>query len=142
MSFVLDACVALLWLAPATNPVGASYAERVLHAIRHGAKILAPNLFALEVANVAAKLESKGIIREADALRYFSLLGQLGIRYVETLPSAAFGQILHLAKQHRLSAYDAAYLHLAVTQGIGIATLDSDLSRAAEAMGVDIARWA
>lgn len=140
MSFVLDASVALLWLAPATNPDGATYAENILHAIRDGEEIFAPNLFALQVANVAAKLESKGIIREADALRYLSLLDQLGIRYVETLPSAAFGQILHLARRHQLSAYDAAYLYLALTQGIGIATLDADLTRAAKEAAIEVAK--
>jgi predicted nucleic acid-binding protein len=40
-------------------------------------------------------------------------------------------QILPLARTHRLSAYDAAYLELAIRERLPLATLDDDLRRAA-----------
>jgi predicted nucleic acid-binding protein len=46
--------------------------------------------------------------------------------------------IHRLGRSHGLSAYDAAYLELAVRHGIPIATLDADLRGAAEAEGVGI----
>ena len=57
------------------------------------------------------------------------------------LPSAegAFQQILSMARQHHLSAYDASYLELAVRQGLPLATLDNDLRNAAVAVGIKIA---
>jgi predicted nucleic acid-binding protein len=43
-----------------------------------------------------------------------------------------------LARNHRLSVYDAAYLELAQREGIPLATLDADLQKAAAAAGVGL----
>jgi predicted nucleic acid-binding protein len=45
-------------------------------------------------------------------------------------------QILPLARAYRLSAYDAAYLELAIREGLPLATLDDDLRHAAAGAGV------
>ena len=45
-------------------------------------------------------------------------------------------QILPLARRHSLSAYDAAYLELAIREGLPLATLDNDLRIAASIAGV------
>lgn len=47
---------------------------------------------------------------------------------------------LRLAREHRLSVYDALYLELAVRQKRELATLDTALQRAAESEGVGICR--
>jgi predicted nucleic acid-binding protein len=44
--------------------------------------------------------------------------------------------VLSLARAHRLSAYDAAYLELALRRGLPLATLDDKLRAAASALGV------
>ena len=44
--------------------------------------------------------------------------------------------VLRLARAHRLSVYDAAYLELAQREGLPLATLDADLQRAAAGEGV------
>jgi len=41
-----------------------------------------------------------------------------------------------MARAHRLSVYDAAYLELAQREGLPLATLDADLRRAATGEGV------
>ena len=43
-----------------------------------------------------------------------------------------------LAEQHRLSAYDAAYLELALRLGLPLATADRALIAAAQAVGVPL----
>jgi predicted nucleic acid-binding protein len=43
-----------------------------------------------------------------------------------------------LARKHRLSVYDAAYLALAKTEGLPLATLDRALEAAARAEGIEI----
>jgi predicted nucleic acid-binding protein len=43
---------------------------------------------------------------------------------------------LGLARTHNLSAYDAAYLELAVRRGLPLATLDDKLKTAATRIGV------
>ena len=137
MRFVLDASVALLWLVPGTNPAGVDYAEATLVALKD-AQALVPSLWALEVANVVAKLETKTIVTEADSQRYVALLGQLHIVTDPATATHALGDTLNLARRYRLSAYDAAYLELALRTGLPLATLDAGLAKAAATAGVQI----
>jgi predicted nucleic acid-binding protein len=46
--------------------------------------------------------------------------------------------VLRLARAHRLSVYDAAYLELAQRECLPLATLDADLRKAAAGEGVTI----
>jgi predicted nucleic acid-binding protein len=137
MRFVLDASVALLWLVPGTNPAGVDYAEATLVALKD-AQAVVPSLWALEVANVVAKLEAKAIVTEADSQRYVALLGQLHIVTDPATATHALGDTLNLARRYRLSAYDAAYLELALRTGLPLATLDAGLAKAAATAGVQI----
>ena len=50
-----------------------------------------PSLFALETANVVAKVESKGIMTEADSQRFIALLGQLNIATDQATMTHALG---------------------------------------------------
>ena len=52
--------------------------------------------------------------------------------------SDVWTQTLAMARLHQLSAYDAAYLELALRQSLPLATLDASLKRAAEAAGVPL----
>lgn len=137
MRFVLDASVALLWLVPQTNPAGLDYADAVLNAIKES-QAVAPTLLALEVANVIAKVESKGLVTEADSQRFITLLGQLNIVTDQATATHALGDTLNLARRYKLSAYDAAYLELALRMGLPLATLDADLAKATAIAGVPI----
>ncbi len=47
-------------------------------------------------------------------------------------------EIHQLAARHRLTVYDALYLDLAAREGIGLATHDDELKRAARAANVTI----
>ena len=137
MSFVLDASVALLWLAPDTHPAGVDYASATLLALKE-TQALVPSLMALEAANVVAKLESKGFLTQADSQRFIALLGRLNIVTDPATAVHALGDTLHLARRYQLSAYDAAYLELALRTGLPLATLDAGLAKAATAAGVAI----
>jgi predicted nucleic acid-binding protein len=53
---------------------------------------------------------------------------------VDHVPDEA--AVLRLARAHRLSVYDAAYLELAQREGVPLATLDAGLRTAAAAEGV------
>lgn len=74
MNFVLDASVALLWLVPETNQAGIDYSGATLKALKESQAVV-PSLFVPEAANVVAKVESKGLVTEAVAQRFISLLG-------------------------------------------------------------------
>lgn len=137
MSFVLDASVALLWLVPETNPAGQNYATTTLKALKESQAVV-PSLFALEAANVVAKVESKGVVTEADSHRFIALLGRLNIVTDQGTASHALGDTLNLARRYKLSAYDATYLELALRTGLPLATLDADLAKAATTAGVPV----
>ena len=137
MTFVLDASVALLWLVPQTNPAGVAYADSVLLALKDSQAVV-PSLFALETANVVAKIEGKGIVSEAESQRFITLLGQLDIATDMETMSHALGDTLNLARRYRLSAYDAAYLELALRMGLPLATLDADLAKVATTAGLTL----
>lgn len=135
MSFILDASVAILWLAPETNAAGVDYASAVLKALKES-QALVPPLWSLEVANVITKVESKGIVTEADSQRFITIIGRLNIVTDQAMAAHALGDTLNLARRFRLSSYDAAYLELALRNGLPLATLDADLVKAATIAGL------
>lgn len=135
MNFVLDASVALLWLAPETNPAGVDCATAALTGLKVSQAVV-PSLLALEIANVVAKLESRNVVTEADSQRYIALLGRLNITVDQATAAHALGDTLNLARRYKLSAYDAAYLELALRTGLPLATLDAGLAKAATSAGV------
>jgi len=137
MSFVLDASVALLWLVPETNLAGVDYAAVTLKALKQSQAVV-PSLFALEAANVVAKVESKGVVTEADSQRFIALIGRLNLVTNPATATHALGDTLNLARRYKLSAYDAAYLELAQRTGLPLATLDANLAKAATTAGVPI----
>jgi len=50
----------------------------------------------------------------------------------------AWSDTMNLARQHALTAYDAAYLELALRESVPLATLNAKLEAAANAVGVAI----
>lgn len=63
------------------------------------------------------------------------LLGRLGVG-IDRAPVEA--EIFRLARRHQLTAYDAAYVELALRDRLPLATLDRALARAARIEGVDL----
>jgi len=137
VNFVLDNSVAMRWLLPNTRPEDNVYASKVLNALVDR-QALVPALWALEAANVIAKAEGKGLITEARSQIFLDLLGHLNILDDKATATNALSQTLNLARRYKLSAYDAAYLELALRSGLPLATLDADLALAANASGVPL----
>jgi len=137
VSFILDASVALLWLAPGSNPAGVEYASAVLQTLK-GSQALVPSLWPLEVGNVITRLEAKNIVTEADSQRFIALLGRLNIVTDPATAGRALSDTLNLARRYKLSAYDAAYLELALRSSYPLATLDADLTKAARLAGIPV----
>jgi predicted nucleic acid-binding protein len=87
---------------------------------------------------VVAKLESKRLVTEADSQCYIAILGRFNITIDQTTAVHALGDTLNLARRYNLSAYDAAYLELALRSGLLLATLETDLAKAATTAGVQL----
>lgn len=128
--FVLDCSLTMSWcFEDETSP----YSERVLEALIEQ-EALVPPLWPLEVSNVLAIAERKNRLLPAQSLRFIELLQSLPISIeLETRPIV---EILALARELRLSAYDASYLDLALRTGLPLATLDKGLLAAAARFGV------
>ena len=134
---MLDASVTMSWLLPGGRPAGRAYAAKVLEAMKQ-ARISArvPATWGLEVANVIARAEAKGLLTEAQSEAFLELLQALGIGADPATFTWALSDTLQLARRYRLSSYDASYLELALREGLALATLDEDLHKAAGKAGV------
>jgi predicted nucleic acid-binding protein len=71
---------------------------------------LVPNTWALEIANALVVGERRRRLSEAHTARFVQLLNELPINVEHLDLDSAFGSVLAIARAHRLSSYDAAYL--------------------------------
>jgi predicted nucleic acid-binding protein len=88
----------------------------------------------LELANGLVVAERRRRITRAESTRFLGLVGELPIRIDQT--STLASSIIDLARDYELSAYEAAYLELALRLGHPLATLDQRLRSAADRAGV------
>ena len=114
------------------------YTEGVLDLLSAREEALVPSIWPLEVANALLAAERRQRITLAQVTALLIRITDLPIAVRQSDPKQAFEQILPMARQLELSQYDAAYLELAVREGLPLATLDGALKRAAEAVGVEL----
>ncbi len=133
--FVLDASVAVAWCF---DDEATKFTEGVLDLISAGAEALVPSIWPWEISNALLVAERRKRIALAKVTGLLVRIAGLPISVRPTDPKQAFEQILPMARQQGLSEYDAAYLELAVREGLALATLDGELQRAAKATGVEL----
>ena len=136
-AFVLDNSVAMRWLLATNKPSDQLYADSVLKSLVD-AEAVVPNLWHLEAANVLLSATSRKDIEISAIERFTAQLEDLPITVDTLTANQVFGHTMSLAKAYRLSSYDAAYLELALRQGLPIATLDKDLLKAARRSDIEI----
>ncbi|ANP84949.1 type II toxin-antitoxin system VapC family toxin [Rhizobium leguminosarum] len=124
MPFVVDASVAAAWLLADEESRTAEEALSFLET----EDALVPDLFWHEMRNILLTAERRKRISNEDVLACLMRLTSLPLR---TVSSEDHLPILRLAGKYQLSAYDAAYLALAVAENVSPATLDARLERAA-----------
>jgi predicted nucleic acid-binding protein len=132
--FVLDGSVTLAWLFHDEQD---PYADAIIAKLPN-LEMLVPRLWHLEVANVLLVGERRRRCSQADTTQWLSYLGGLPIVVDGQTEARAWSDTVSLARQHGLTAYDAAYLELALREGVSLATLDDPLKAAAQAAGVPI----
>ena len=141
MNFVLDASVAMSWLLGEGVANSRGYALGVLEAMKsEDNRAIVPVVWNLEVANVIAKAEQKGLLVEAQSEAFLEMLSGLDIDIDIDVDSdtvaTALSDTLQIARRYRLSAYDASYMELSLRSGMPLATLDQDLNKAARRAGI------
>ncbi len=112
--------------------------EDVLDSLSAGSEAVVPAVWPLEVANALLVAERRKRLTIAQVTGQLRRIAALPISVMPMATAYAFEQVLPIARQGRLSSYDAAYMQLALREALPLATLDADLRRAAKANGVTV----
>jgi predicted nucleic acid-binding protein len=132
MAFVIDASATLPWRF---EDEATPWTEAILSRVEAGEEVFVPALWPLEVVNSLLMAKRKGRVTDAQVSEFLDDLSMLAIRVVAIDKPSDWSAVRSVAAQHRLTAYDAAYLELAQRFGLPLATLDQDLRKAAAAAG-------
>ena len=132
---VVDASVAIAWVL--INQATSLSDELFRAGYANRSEIWVPAHWAIECNSTMLKLA------RADQLLWTDLDAQTNVLFyarpaVDAPPTAqVLRQITELARRYKLSAYDAAYLELAIRKRADLATRDVALRQAAGRAGVD-----
>ena len=137
-SFVLDASVAISWCFPDDPTENTSYTQAILDLLED-ADAVVPEIWPFEIANsIFVSFNRRKRIGEDQVKKYIDLITSLPIR-VESRSWIENLSLEYLARKHDLAAYDVAYLALAKSQRLALATTDAALKKAAQFEGVQLA---
>lgn len=128
---VIDCSVIGAWLLPDENT------PFTVEALVEASDVIVPSLFYTEVLNVLTTAYRR---KRIDAQTKEAALRQL-MRLPVTIDEPSYHKnvlphISALAEKHTLSAYDAAYLEVAIRRRTQLMTSDKSLYKAAQAEGV------
>lgn len=133
VEFVLDSSVTLSWaFADEHDPV-AMRAQQWLET--ETGKALVPAIWWYEIRKILIGGERRGRITPAGTAIFLKQIAELAI---ETVPNPDEKILLDLARQEKLTVYDATYLTLAIQENLSLATLDGALKSAALSHGVPL----
>ena len=131
MALVVDASIIGCWCFPdETNPI----ADAAFDCLGTTAAVV-PALWWFEVRNLLLVNERRGRLDAAGTAEFLADLGRLPI-HIDREPRS--DAIIALARAHRLTFYDAAYLELARRLDAPLGTLDRQLAGAARAAAVPL----
>jgi len=130
MPFVLDASIVHAWAFDEQQPL----ADRVRERMRSDLAFV-PSIWWYEVRNGLIMAERRRRLTEDQTNAFLRRVARFRVT-IGGLPDE--GALILLSRRHRLTFYDAAYLELALREGLDLATLDNELADAARAAGVSL----
>ena len=128
MPIVVDASIALAPTLKEDHPRAVA-----LRGMEQGEWVV-PVLWWFEVRNGLVVNERRGRVTEQETNQFLREISHSVT--IDRSPDEA--AVLALARRHRLTVYDAAYLELALREGRPLATLDGALAEAARREGVAV----
>ena len=134
MAFVADCSVVLAWCFKdeATDETGL-----VLRRARQES-ICVPSIWPIEVANTIVLGKRKGRIDAAQRDEFLEVLDSIHVVIEHAELGVIMRETMRLAEHHRLTAYDASYLELAMRRSLSLASRDRELVAAARQVGVEL----
>jgi len=133
-AFVLDCSVAINWFVEGTYEK--EEMKQLVEQLRAG-KVIVPALWHIEFSNALTMSERRGRI-SAEGLVSIVRIAKKWQITTATDHDRALDEVLSIARAESLTAYDAAYLELAMRLEIPLATLDKKLANAATKNGVAV----
>lgn len=100
--------------------------------------MLVPTIWHYEIANVLSTATRAKRITESELLEIKSILGGFPITTDDLSTNNCMNSTLNISREHKLSIYDAAYLELAMREGLPLATFDKQLIKIAKLVGLKI----
>lgn len=131
VAFIVDASIAGAWLLPDEENTTAELAM----ARMAEEDAVAPDLLRHEIRSILLSAEKRERI-SADFVH--SALARFRGLPLHLSGAGDDTEVVRLSRKYRLSAYDAAYLALALLEQLPLATLDRRLAEAARAEGVAV----
>lgn len=136
MSFVLDASIVLTWCFPDEE---AQKSFEISERIASGEGGIVPAFWPHEVLNALLTGERRKRLTRELTQSFIEDLSRLPIDVdMPATLANVFRDTQLLCRKHGLTAYDAAYLEIALRSGYSLATVDRDLRTAAIAEGVEV----
>ena len=115
-----------------------AFAIRVFDALENVAEIYVPSLWWIETANGLLMAERRKRISQNETFEALQTIQKLSVQTDMDGASQAVLETVALARQYRLTVYDAAYLELTLRMKATLATADRALINAAKEAGVSV----
>ena len=131
--WVIDATIGVSWVHQKQST---AEAVELLRQSDRGTPIIVPPLWFPEIANVLLVLQRRGVLSPDERKSGLRAIANMHLTVDDTPAHTALGVSSDLAETHGLTVYDATYLEAAIRHGLGLATRDAALQRAAKACGV------
>jgi predicted nucleic acid-binding protein len=103
-----------------------------------GDRVTVPAHWSAEVANALTNNARRGRLSQADITLILKQIDVFDIEFAEPLRAEELSNLIAFATDQQLTAYDAAYVMLALSLGAKLATLDNAMRRAAGGLPVDV----
>jgi predicted nucleic acid-binding protein len=134
MSFVIDSSIALAWLLPDEQSSAVdALADRLT-----AARPVAPPIWLLEVGNALLTARRRDRLTDRDVDRLLEIVAALPVELDAEPAGNSLAAVVSLAREHRLTTYDATYVELARRRRLPLATLDTRLAGACRKVGVAV----
>ncbi len=136
MPMVIDGSAVLGLLLPDERKTESSHTLRIAPEAKTVVHV--PAHWWVELANGVLMAERRKRITLAAAAEILSLVQALDVATDNETAGRSISDVMALARQKKLTAYDAAYLELAIRVGATLASNDKDLLKAATECGVEV----
>jgi predicted nucleic acid-binding protein len=131
---VLDASVMVAWLLGEPSIARGTELDKGLS----DEPVLVPSHWPIEICNVLRTLLKAGRLSIPDFHGIMNRIDLVTIRVEPSIDLAEIGPLAQFALTHQLTAYDAAYVQLAVQHDVKLATLDRAMRAAASKLNIPL----